>query len=282
MSKKVAIMQPLKYNINNKSILVEVPIEQKYESDSKNIILSNKENDITFSLPWFVSEDFLSDFEFKNMLEGISETVKHTIENELHINTDGFSLEKYHNYVRSDDDHYKVVSKTRELYPRDFNFPIEKMIPKFEKMVGFNLTDCNEVTGEIQGIIIRINRPNSNDYNPPHKDMYEDYDKGIYKCNFLNFWVPVAGVTDKSSLPLVESSHLIPENKVVRTKTKSIVGKNTYRVRFVKEWGGNSLIRSDVKYGQVLLFSPHLIHGLAVNEQDDVTRLALEFRLFKK
>ena len=35
MSKKVAIMQPLKYNINNKSILVEVPIEQKYESDSK-------------------------------------------------------------------------------------------------------------------------------------------------------------------------------------------------------------------------------------------------------
>ena len=278
--------EKLKYYINNNPRLVEAPVDQQYESGSENITLSNKENDITFNLPWykdgFTNEDFLTKDEFNNLIQGISEKVKQIIEKELQINTDGFSLEKYHHYVPSDDAHYKVVSKTRELYPQDFNFPIEKMIPKFEKMVGFNLTDRMEATGEVQHIIIRINRPNSNDYNPPHKDMYEEYDIGIDKCNFLNFWVPIAGVTDKSSLPLAHRSHLIPENQVIRTQDKSVVGKNTYRVRFVKDWGDNSLTRSDVKYGQVLLFSPHLIHGLAINEEEDMTRLALEFRLNKK
>jgi len=30
------------------------------------------------------------------------------------------------------------------------------------------------------------------------------------------------------------------------------------------------------------MFSGHLIHGLAINEETDKTRVALEFRLFKK
>jgi hypothetical protein len=30
------------------------------------------------------------------------------------------------------------------------------------------------------------------------------------------------------------------------------------------------------------MFSSHMIHGLAINEEEDVTRVALEFRLFKK
>jgi ectoine hydroxylase-related dioxygenase (phytanoyl-CoA dioxygenase family) len=50
----------------------------------------------------------------------------------------------------------------------------------------------------------------------------------------------------------------------------------------IKEWGGShTLERAVVKDGQVLFFSSHLIHGLAINEEEDLTRVALEFRLFK-
>ena len=50
----------------------------------------------------------------------------------------------------------------------------------------------------------------------------------------------------------------------------------------IQSWAGDtSLTRSGVKYGEVLLFSSHLIHGLATNDEEDTTRVALEFRLFK-
>ena len=57
---------------------------------------------------------------------------------------------------------------------------------------------------------------------------------------------------------------------------------NLYTVRMVKSWDGrNDLTRSAVKDGQVLIFSGHLIHGLAVNDNADLTRVASEFRLFQ-
>jgi ectoine hydroxylase-related dioxygenase (phytanoyl-CoA dioxygenase family) len=37
-----------------------------------------------------------------------------------------------------------------------------------------------------------------------------------------------------------------------------------------------------IDYGEVLIFSSHLVHGLAINEESDTTRVALEFRLYKK
>jgi hypothetical protein len=59
------------------------------------------------------------------------------------------------------------------------------------------------------------------------------------------------------------------------------------------EWisGKNSSLsskKSDPTYNlpwynkQAFLFSPFLIHRLALNQQEDTTRIALEFRLFKQ
>ena len=62
-----------------------------------------------------------------------------------------------------------------------------------------------------------------------------------------------------------------------------MINNNNYKVRLIKSWGGqNSLERVNVKEGQVLIFSPHLIHGLAVNQNKNITRFSLEFRLFEK
>jgi ectoine hydroxylase-related dioxygenase (phytanoyl-CoA dioxygenase family) len=104
----------------------------------------------------------------------------------------------------------------------------------------------------------------------------------IRKAIFLNFWIPIAGVTEKSNLPLAPKSHLINENLVLRTFEGGEIEGNKYRVRMIKSWNGEStLTRSKVRYGEVLIFSSHLIHGLAVNDEANKTRVALEFRLFK-
>lgn len=86
-----------------------------------------------------------------------------------------------------------------------------------------------------------------------------------------------------SSLPIVPYSHLIPEKHIRRTFSGAIIEGRQYHVRFVESWGGsNRLSRSNVKQGEVLMFSGFLIHGLAKNFNDDLTRVALEFRLFQE
>jgi hypothetical protein len=200
----------------------------------------------------------------------------------LGISTENFSLEKYHHFVKENADHFKVVSKTRDLFSEDFNFPILEMLPKFEAILGFKLSDIDPRSGEKLHIIVRINRPKSNDYNPPHKDIYEEVDKNDYIPPFVNLWIPIAGVTENSSLPIVAGSHKIPESEIERTFDGGVVEGNTYRVRMIKNWGGShTLERAKVTYGETLFFSSHLIHGLAVNEENDLSRVALEFRLFK-
>ena len=273
------------FEINGKTFAVSIDGCPEFRT-GKDAILSNADTDIVYNLPWYdkgyISQKFLSNEEFSNLKTGLTASVKRIITEELGFDTEGFTLEKYHHFVSENHDHFKVVSRTRDLFSADFNFPIDEMIPKFEKLLGFSLTDLDPKLKENLHIIVRINRPKSNDYNPPHKDIYEEVDKNDYIPPFVNLWIPIAGVTNKSSLPMVPGSHRISEAEIERTFDGGVVQGNTYRVRMIKEWGGShTLERADVKNGEVLFFSSHLIHGLAVNEEEDLTRVALEFRLFK-
>lgn len=249
-------------------------------------VLSTKEADISFSQPWynegFTENDFLTLDEFNSLKSGLIESISKIIQEECSIETEGFNLENYHHFIKNDTDHFKVVNRTRDLFSKDFNFPIITLLPRLGEILKFNLTDIDPKTNEIMHIIVRINRPQSYDYNPPHKDIYEaiDIDSNIPK--FINFWIPIAGVTNKSNLPLAPNSHLINEIFILRTFEGGIIEGKKYRVRMIKSWDGkNELYRSKVKYRQVLIFSSHLIHGLAVNDEQNKTRVALEFRLFK-
>ncbi len=275
----------LNYKIDNKLFPIEIDEKQIYKSGD-NIILSNKENDITFDQEWYLdgykSIKFLSDNDFLILKNEITKVISNLIFNTINVDVDGFTLDKYHKYIKTNEDHFEIVTKTRDLFSSDFEFDVENLISKLSDLFGFELTDFDSYSKTKVHIIIRINRPNSNDYNPPHKDIYEGYDNDGYCPKFVNFWIPIDGVNSDTSLPIVPKSHLIPENKIYRTTSGGVIGENKYRVRFVKDWGNNKLIRSDVKYGEVLVFSPHLIHGLAVNNEKDITRVALEFRLFKK
>jgi len=274
----------LEYKIDNEIIDVDVSDNQNYITGDSNV-LSNVYTDITFNQNWYsegyTTAPFLWNEEFGDLKKGITNTISDLLTKEG-IDTTGFTLEKYHKYVKTNEQHFSIVSKTRDLFPEQFSFNIKELMPTFSHLLGFELSDINPETNDRVHIIVRINRPKSNDYNPPHKDMYEAYDREGYFPQFVNFWIPIAGVTDKTSLPIVPKSHLIPEDNIVRTSDGGIVGGNKYRVRFIKEWGDNSMIRTNVTDSEVLIFSSHLIHGLAKNGEDDLTRVALEFRLFKK
>ena len=274
----------LEYKIDNEIIDVDVSDNQNYITGESKV-LSNVDTDITFNQNWYsegyTTAPFLWNEEFGDLKKGITNTISDLLTKEG-IDTTGFTLEKYHKYVKTNEQHFSIVSKTRDLFPEQFRFNIKELMPTFSHLLGFELSNINPKTNDRVHIIVRINRPKSNDYNPPHKDMYEAYDREGYFPQFVNFWIPIAGVTDKTSLPIVPKSHLISEDNVVRTSDGCIVGGNKYRVRFIKELGYNSMIRTNVTDSEVLIVSSHLIHGLAKNGEDDLTRVALEFRLFKK
>lgn len=278
-------MKPLQYLIDGNPLSVNMQGSSEFKHGRAEV-LSNSETDITYGLDWhhmgYHAFEFLSPVEHQALVAGLTKSVAAII-SELGIDTAGFKLDDYHKTVTTTELHHQVASRTRDLFAKDFNFPIEEMIPRFEQLVGFGLTDFNPHVGEKMHIIVRINRPGSNDFNPPHKDMYGPWDREGLIMRFMNLWIPVCGVTNLSSLPVAPGSHLIAEDKVLRTFEGAVTEGNKYRVNAIAAWDGRSeLIRPVVKDGEVLMFSSHLIHGLAKNELPDTTRVALEFRLFRK
>jgi len=279
-------MENIKFLINNKEHEVSIKNSPDFHFGKKEL-LSTSAADITYNQNWYPlgysTFRFLNDIEFANLKNALTEVIKKIIFAELDTSVNNFDLENYHKVVKSNTDHFKVVSKTRDLFTADFEFSIAEIFPKLENLLGFKLTDKSSHDGSKMHIIIRINRPFSTDYNPPHKDIYEGVDNQNYIPQFVNFWIPICGVTQKSSLPIVPSSHLLTEDKILRTFDGGVIQGNKYRVRMIKEWdGSNQMERAKVGYGEALIFSSHLIHGLAINEESDITRVALEFRLFKR
>lgn len=275
----------IEYKVDSKIKKIDISGSPSF-SYGKPEVLSGPNTDVTYGKSWYEQGfnifPFLVPEEFEHLAGGISQCVEKILAG-MSIDTKNFSLESYHKFVTNDDLHLQVAQKTRDLFPCDFNFDLDRYLKKFEEMVGFKLGSVNPVNGKEIHIIVRINRPHSSDYNPVHKDIYQSWDARSEISGFVNFWIPIAGVTEKSSLPVAPRSHLIPEDKILRTFDGGVVAGKKYRVRSVVSWGGdNSLIRTAVENGQVLIFSSHLIHGLGINEQDDKTRVALEFRLFKQ
>jgi hypothetical protein len=279
-------MKKTNYQIDGKKYAISIKDSPLFQL-GKDEVLSREDSDITFGQPWykngFSEQDFLSKEEFTSLKRGLTSSIKEIIEKELLLDTVGFELENYHNFVTDDAKHFKIVSKTRDLFAKNFNYPVMELTNRLSEILGFNLTDITPKDQRKLHIIVRINRPKSNDYNPPHKDIYEGVDNESYIPQFVNFWIPIAGVTKNSSLPLAPQSHKLNEKLIYRTFDGGMMEGNKYRVRMIKSWNSeNRLGRSTVQNGQVLIFSGHLIHGLAINNENNKTRVALEFRLFKE
>ena len=132
-------------------------------------------------------------------------------------------------------------------------------------------------------IVARFNKPNSLGYNPAHKDTYQAYDKTGFIPKMINVWIPICGVNKLAGLPLAPASHLIPEVKIERANAGSILNGQKYNVNRILSWDNDSSLKTiSPKDSEMIIFSSHLIHGLAVNRNPDTTRVSLEFRLYAK
>ena len=107
-------------------------------------------------------------------------------------------------------------------------------------------------------------------YNPPHKDIYEDYDQKGFCPRMVNAWIPISGVNRLAGLGLAPGSHLLSEEKISRTKAGVEMNGRRFSVNLIRSWNGsNKLINIFPSNGEMLCFSSHVVHGLGVNRNPD-------------
>ena len=269
-----------------KVFIDNVPFEFNVKGDFfwgvPKVLYQEKDNVIS-KVPWkedgYSVVEAFSTKEFAALRQSITKNIVKAIRAVGVEVGDDFTLEKYHELIKDDQVHFEVVKITRDLKVEDFDFDIDALADRFGAVLGYSLTSWVE---ELQRshIQIRISRPNSLDINPPHRDGYLSYWE-----NIINIWVPICGCNAYTSLPVVPGSHLIPENEILRTESKgAIINGNVYYVPCILETkqGSFQMIRPNPKEGEALLFSPFLIHGSAINQSKNITRVALELRFPKK
>lgn len=214
--------------------------------------------------------------EFKILKESIKKNIIKALHKQsIVFDEDNFTLENYHKIVTTNEQHNKVIDVTRNLENKDFDFNIDALAERLGVILGYELTTWVEELKKTH-LQIRISRPNSLDINPPHRDGYLSYWEDI-----INVWVPIEGCNNKSSLPVFPGSHLITENNILRTESKGAkINGNIYYVPCVLETknGPIKMLRPNPMQGEVLVFTPYLIHGAGVNLNNDITRVALELR----
>ena len=246
-------------------------------------VLFKEDDNIISKVVWkdlgYCNVKVFSENEFFELKKSVRLNIMRAIkEAGILFDEDIFELYKYHKVVKTDRDHNKVINITRNLVVDDLNFDIDILVKRFGSVLGYKLTSWVKELAKSH-IQIRISRPNSLDINPPHRDGYLSYWEDI-----INAWIPISGCNSETSLPVVEGSHLLPENHILRTKSKgAVINGNRYYVPCILESinGNFRMIRPNPKEGESLLFTPFLIHGSAINQSVDKTRIALELRFPK-
>ena len=273
----------LEYQIDGLGLTIDAPDRSEF-SFGEDILLSKYFNDITAEQDWYnqgydvvEQEPFLNIQKVKAGLAGcIYQICK---EEGLNINKDNFRLEDYHKYV-SEEKHLDIIKRTSQLEPKDFEFDVEMFLGAAQKYFKRDLSWLNS-EGYNPKIITRINMPQSKHFNPAHKDIYQVYDKTKKIPPMVNMWIPICGVKNGVGLPLAPGSHLVNESKICRSQAGSTVNGVKYNVNCIKDWDAdNHLVTICPGESEMLVFSSFLIHGLARNLHQDMTRMSLEFRLF--
>lgn len=198
-----------------------------------------------------------------------------------------FELAKYHTYV-TDEIHKKVVSGVR--YGNIFQkpgIPVDVLGLDSDLLDGFINSSVESnymLRGQAQEYFIkhkvfwlRIIRPCSGDNNPPHKDVHLKRIK-----DNVNVYLPLAGSNELSSLPVIPKTHLENEsNYIVSCAPCYVNGKKFTVPAVVHRNDGLNMVTPNPSLGQLMIFTPNLIHGGGVNSNTDVTRVSVEMRFFK-
>jgi hypothetical protein len=244
-------------------------------------VLLNEAIDLTDNLPWS-SEGFCIAKLFPDQLylAFIQETrllLSSCWRKAGLVISNDFEFENYHKEVTTLEKHLQLLEKTKVLPTIRFPVDIKLIEQRISEICQVNLEVRNPFDNQ-SVFHFRVIRPNSGDNNPLHRDVWlEDYK------DCINLYLPFAGSTELSSLIILPGSHHWPESKVERTIGGAEINNVKFNVPAVTSIAGAyEILRPNPEPNQVLVFSPYLVHGGAVNLNADKTRISLEIRLWKK
>jgi hypothetical protein len=268
----------MQVRINQQAFIYDVQGEAGL-TDGRVLLASD--DDLTAGTTWaaegYTVAEFLPAAEQAALREGLAQLVRRALADAGRLVPANFDVAHYHHVVGDDRDlHLAVVNRTKEYQQADFlPLPAALLERRVGELCGRSVQALNPWDNE-RFFHLRIIRPGKADNNPLHRDVWiPDYH------NCLNIYVPVAGSTAQSSLTLVPGSHHWPENRTLRTATGAV--SNGVRFTVPGVLGSAEpldIIRPNPAPGEVLLFSPYLLHGGAVNLNEDETRISLEMRFW--
>jgi len=188
-----------------------------------------------------------------------------------------FNLEQYHTAASTKELHLKGIEFTKLVDVKHFPISIDILEKRISAICQENLVVKNPFDGR-SVFHFRVIRPQQNDNNPLHRDVWlEDYD------NCINLYIPVAGSNEKSSLVIIPGSHRWLESCIERTTGRAEIGGIKFNVPAITAINTPAeYLRPNPRANEVLVFSPYLIHGGAINLNNDSTRISIEVRLWKR
>ncbi len=218
------------------------------------------------------TQKFLQD----NIVSYLTSTINNLFKS---VNLKSSELINYHKII-SNDQHYDLISYLDGgIDFKEINFDKKILEKLVSKELGIEVSTQNKKSNEVNPNFfhIRIVRAKQNDFNPPHKDIYLNRLK-----NGVNFYMPILGSNEFSSLPLFPGSHLFNEKDITKTENGCVINKKKFRVpAILKTNYGLNLIRPNPSIDEIMLFSPYLIHGGGLNENHDITRVSMELRFWR-
>lgn len=270
---------------------LSVPIGEgylHYEVEGSTVVgdddvLLDHDDDLLAATPWaeagFGIAPFLPDPAMTDLVTGLTDLVAGLIRTHVAPVPASFELARYHDHVRTDAAHQAVVGELFRagIASEALPIPVATIEERISELVGCRVSTYNSSYGESR-VYLRIARPGGRgDHNPPHRDVWlAPLRHGV------NGYVPLAGSTPRSSLGLVPGSHRWPESDIVRTREGATLDGIAYAVpAVVGSTRELRLSRPDPAPGEVLLFSPYLVHGGAINLEPDLTRASLELRCWR-
>ncbi len=267
----------MQYTINKH--IIKVQIEGK-KSFGKPIVLSELDDNLIKNTSWnekgFSILPFLNKEKFEELFLGLRKLVINNLANIGIPVEPNFKLEDYHKVIRTDLLHTNFLNEIKLFSANAFPLSIRLIEEKISEYCKIPLTCKNPLTGH-KVFHIRVVRPQSNDNNPLHRDVWIDRLR-----NAVNIYLPLAGSNELSSLCVVPNSHLWLESEIERTMEGALVNGRPFTVPAVTDTVKPlDIKRPSPKLNEVLIFSPYLIHGGAVNLNPDKTRFSLEMRFWR-
>lgn len=260
-------------------------IEYKVEGEpfvGKNQVLAKEHDDLTSKRSWhkegYTIQKFLPNGTYLQFHEGMEDLFRKCLQRAGLSVTKDFPISNYHKLVDKNNElHARVIEETKRLKWTDLPIHRANIEAVVSEIVAAPVT-CRTQGNEDRVFRFRILRPGQPDYNPLHRDAWQEEKK-----NSVNIYVPLTGSNSKSSLLLVPGSHLWPEHRLTRTREGALVnGIKVNSPGIISSEIPLSVRRPNPGINRIMVYSPYLIHSESMNQNKSFTRISLEMRFWRK